>query len=207
MAGAECMEVSERPPDVASVETVVPSPLNMTHLRERQERRKLKCKKLGKKLEILDRQIKKCSEAEVTLEEMESGYSVYIKEDLLKRKFVKTWQELCELQHMSDRIVVEDTETSYEGTPYPEINRRIVQRLRKDEFPDYFDIVQILDRCNTKYSLGIAGEERVQLARKVFKDVGKILKRCRHRDFIATFGSHLTDNFTASEDPAEKVYK
>ena len=206
MASAEVperIEVSEGSSDVTGV---VSSPLNATELRERHQRKKLVLKKLEKKLEILDRQIKKCAEAEVSLDEMESGYSAYIKEDLLKRKFVKTWQEFCQLQRVSDAVAIEDSEfSSYEGTPYPEVNRRVQRLLRQDEFPDYIDIVQLVDRCNTKHSLGITAEEKGQLSRKVFKDVGKIMKRSRHRDFIHHFGSHLTDNFSSTADPARKV--
>ena len=183
------------------------SSLNAVALRERRRRRKLRLKKLEKRLEVLDRHIKKWAKAEVSLEDMNSGFSAYMKEDLLKRKFVQTWQELCELQHLNDSIVIEDEEASgYEGTPYPEVNRRVQRLLRLDEFPDYVDVVQLLDRCNSKYDLRIAPEERGKLARKVFKDVGRIMKRSRHRDFVHHFGSHLTDNFTTDVDPAETVY-
>ena len=204
------MDVSQDPAgDLASpvAQTAVPPPLNATELKERRQRKKLRFKKLKKKLEILDRQIKKCAEAEVSLEEMDSGYSAYIKEDLLKRKFVKTWQELCRAQRVSDGIVIENSERSaYEGTPYSEVNRRVQRLLQQDEFPDYIDIVQLLDRCNAKHGLGMAPEEKGQLARKVFKEVGKIIKRSRHRDFVHHFGSHLTDSFSSSLDPAEKVH-
>ena len=192
--------------DGPSTETPGFSSLNATALRERRQRKKLRFKKLEKRLEVLDRQIKKCAEAEVSLDEMKSGYSAYIKEDVLKRKFVKTWQELCRLQHVSDSIEIEDREGScYEGTPYPEVNRRVQRLLRLDEFPDYLDVVQLVERCNSKHSLGIGAEKKGQLARKIFKDVGKIMKRSRHRDFVHHFGSHLTDSFFPASDPAEQV--
>lgn len=192
-------------PEDASRGTDRASPLNAADLRERRQRKKLRLKKLEKKLEVLDRQIKKCNEAELNLDEMKSGYSAYIKEDILKRKFVKTWQEICQLQRVSDSIIIENPESNYEGTKYPEVNRRVKRLLRLDEFPDYIDIVQMLDRCNTKHNLGIAVEERGRLARAVFKDVGKIMKKSRQIDFVHHFGSHLTDDFKTTDDPAEKV--
>ena len=189
-----------------SAATVESSALNLAELKERRQRKKLRLKKLEKKLEILDRQIKKCAEADLSLDELESGYSAYIKEDLLKKKFVKTWQELCQLRRVSDSIMIDDrTNSTYDGTAYPEVNRRVQRLLHLDEFPDYIDIVQLLDRCNTKHSLGIASDEKGQLSRKVFKDVGRIMKRRRHRDFLHHFGSHLTDTISMVEDPAEKV--
>jgi len=123
-----------------------PKALNVTQLRERKHKKKFAIKKLEKKLELLDRQIKKFSEAEVALDEMTSGSSAYMKEDLLKRKFVATWQKLCELQNIPDDIVIEDHDSSnYSGTPYPEINRRVQRLLKFDEFPDHFDICQLID--------------------------------------------------------------
>lgn len=179
------------------------SALNATQLREKKHKKKFTIKKLEKKLELLDRQIKKFNEAEVTLDEMASGSSAYMKEDLLKRKFVATWQKLCELQGISDDLVIEDHDSSsYSGTPYPEINRRVQRLLRFDEFPDHFDVCQLIERCNKKHNLGISNEEKVLLSRKVFKEVGQILKKSRHRDFIAHFGSHLTDKMKTVEDPA-----
>ena len=191
-------------PDMAGETST--SSLNAAALREKRQRKKLRIKKLEKSLEILDRRIRKCAEAEVSLDEMGSGYSAYIKEDHLKRKFVQTWRELCRMQHVSDGIVIEDKEgLGYDGTPYPEINRRVQRLLRMDEFPDFVDVVQLLDRCNSKHELGIGSDERGKLARKVFKDVGRIMKRSRHRDFVQHFGCHLTDSFSATSDPAEKV--
>ena len=175
--------------------------LNAALLRERKHKKRYIIKKLEKKLELLDRQIKKYNEAEVSLDEMESGSSAYLKEDFYKRKFVQTWQKLCELQSVPDEIVIEDS-ANYAGTPYPEINRRVQRLLRLDEFPDHFDICQLVDRCNSKHCLGISTEEKSQLSRKIFKEVGKLLKDRRHRDFIAHFGSHLTDKCKAGEDPA-----
>lgn len=165
--------------------------------------RKYKIKALEKKLELLDRQIRRFNEAEITLDDMNEPTSAYIKEHLLKTKFVDTWEKLCKLRGIDPEVVIEDEQTqNYSGTPYPEINRRIQRLLRMDEFPDCFDIVQLIERANTKYSLGISTEERSQLATKIFKEVGGALKKRRHRDFVAHFGSHLTDDFKESRDPA-----
>lgn len=43
-----------------------------------------------------------------------------------------------------------------EGTSYPEINRRISQYVNRfHTFPDYGDIVEIIEKCNGKHGLGI----------------------------------------------------
>ena len=136
---------------------------------------------------------------------MDSGNSAYMKEDLLKRKFIATWQELCGVVGISPEIEIcsEGISSGYTKTPYPEINRRVTRLLRCNEFPDHYDIVELIERCNTKHVLGISVEEKAQLSKEVFKDVGKILKSQRARDFKAHFGSHLTDDaLKKSEDPA-----
>ena len=145
------------------------------------------------------------NEAEVSLDEMDSGTSAYMKEDLLKRKFMATWQKLCGVVGISPEIEICTDEISlgYTKTPYPEINRRVTRLLRCNEFPDHYDIVELIERCNTKHVLGISVEEKAQLSREVFKDIGKILKSQRARDFKVHFGSHLTDDaLKKSEDPA-----
>ena len=165
--------------------------------------RKYKVKALEKKLELLDRQIRRFNEADVSLDDMNEASSAYIKEHLLKRKFIDTWEKLCKLKGIDPEVGIEDEQTqNYSGTPYPEINRRVQRLLRMDEFPDCFDIVQLIERANTKHCLGISAEERSHLSTKVFKEVGKALKKRRHRDFVAHFGSHLTDQFKESCDPA-----
>lgn len=143
------------------------------------------------------------NEEELSLDDMLSGSSAYMKEDLLKRKFVDTWQKLCHVVGIPPEIeIVHDNGNMYSETPYPEINRRVQRLLRRDEFPDYFDICELVERCNTKYDLGIGAEEKSQLSRKVFKSVGAILKARRQKDFKQHFGSHLTDFLKDSEDPA-----
>ena len=178
--------------------------LNADQLKDRKLKRKYMIKKLEKKLEVLDRQIKKFNEADLSLEDMNSGSSVYMKEDLLKRRFVATWEELCRLQRIPAdiEIVEEGVGAEYSGTDYPQINRRVQRLLQLDEFPDHFDIVQLIERCDTKHDLHISSEEKVQLSKRVFKEVGKILKRRRQRDFKVHFGSHLTDSVKTDEDPA-----
>lgn len=143
------------------------------------------------------------SEEEVSLDEMLSGSSAYLKEDYIKRKFMDTWEELCALLKISSSIEVahEDKEETY-STPYPEINRRVQRLLKTDEFPDYIDVCELVDRCNTKHKLGIGLAEKTQISEKLFKTVGKIIKCRRSRDYRAHFGSHLTDAMKMEDDPA-----
>ena len=131
------------------------------------------------------------------------GSSAFMQEDFFKRKFVATWNELCSILSISPEIeIIHDDGAPFSETPYPEINRRVQRLLRRDEFPDHFDICELIDRCNTKHNLAIGAEEKAQLSRKVFERVGAVLKSRRQKDFKQYFGSHLTDVVKDSEDPA-----
>jgi len=142
------------------------------------------------------------SEEDVSLDEMGSAHSAYLKEDYVKRKFLNTWEEICELQKIPPTIEVVHEDGAFSGTHYPEINRRVQRILKTDEFPDHMDIYEVIDRCNTKHSLGIGESEKSELSRKVFKEVGKIIKSRRIKDYQAHFGSHLTDVVKLEADPA-----
>lgn len=196
------------------------TPLNASHVERRRLKKKYAIKKLEKKLENYNRQIKKfvksskmtiitlpcCrfSEQEVSLEDMKSRNTAYLQEDYLKRKFLATWEELCALLRIPSTIEVTHEDGAYSGTPYPEVNRRVQRLLRTDEFPDHMDIMELIERCNSKHSLGISAAEKSEMARKVFKEVGKLIKSRRVKDYKHHFGSHLTDAVTELDDPADR---
>ena len=138
------------------------------------------------------------------MDDMMSGSSAYLKEDYVKRKFLATWEELCDVLRIPSTIEVshEEENGSYSGTGYPEINRRVQRLLKNDQFPDHMDICEMVERCNTKHKLGISSSEKVELSRKVFKEVGKIIKSRRIKDYKAHFGCHLTDAVVIEDDPA-----
>ena len=161
-------------------------------------------KKLQKKMEVYSRQIKKFNEESLSFNEMDRDDSAYMKVDALQRKLIKTWEDICRLQGTSSEITVKYDTKSFKGTKYEELNQKINRLLDKsvDCFPDYVDILTVVTRCNTKYNLCIHGDEQGPLARRIFQDVIKELKRRRQGDFISCFGSHLTDECKGKRDPA-----
>ncbi len=161
---------------------------------------KSRVKRLEKKLELYDRKIKRIMESEVTLEEMNSDTSAYLQEDILKRQFLKTWVELCDLLHISPEVQVGDSSCTYEGTKYSSLNRRVQRLIKHGEFPDYWDVCQLIQRVNIKHNLNITDKERQSLSQKVFIEVGEQLKKHRVKRWNALFGCHLTDDL--EEDPA-----
>lgn len=169
----------------------------------RKQLMKKKVKQLETRLEEYDRQIRRVTEMELTLSDMDSDTSPYLMEDMLKRKFMRTWYQLCNLLHIDPEIRIQQRrEEGYSGTRYSEINRRVQRLLSLDEFPDHFDVCQLVERVNEKYSLGIGREERVAISRLVFKEVGVIIQQRRRSEFKHSFGCHLTDDLTDGDDPA-----
>ena len=161
-------------------------------------------KKLRKKMEIYSRQIKKFNEESLSFNEMDRNDSAYMKVDALQRKLLKTWEEFCRVQGMSPDIAVKYNATGFIGTQYEELNKKINRLLDKsmDCFPDYLDVLTIVQRCTTKHKLPISSEEQGTLSRRLFQDIIKELKRRRQGDFISHFGSHLTDECKGTSDPA-----
>ena len=161
-------------------------------------------KKLRKKMEIYSRQIKKFNEESLSFNEMDRNDSAYMKVDALQRKLLKTWEEFCRVQGMSPDIAVKYNTSEFIGTQYEELNKKINRLLDKsiDCFPDYIDVLTIVQRCTTKHKLPISNEEQGKLSRRLFQDIIKELKRRRQGDFISHFGSHLTDECKGKSDPA-----
>ena len=184
-------------------ETTEPIDTNKEKRIKLSRKRNKRVKRLEKKLELYQRKIRQTMEMEVTLDEMETDTSPYLKEDLIKRKFVKVWHELCDVVGISPEIQESGHHHySYESTSYPEINRRVERLLRLDEFPDYWDVCQLVNRVNEKHSLGIKEKESHLLSRKIFREVGDQIKQRRQQTYSQLFGSHLTD--ITEEDPALK---
>ena len=195
---------SPQPEDVAGTSTAVPADAKKEERkRRRRELTKKKVKQLEQKLAEYDRQIRKVTEMELSLEEMDSSTSAYLMEDAIKRKFMRTWYRLCELLHMDPEIKISTSSAiDYNGTSHSQLNRRVNRLITMNEFPDHFDVCQLVDRVNEKHSLGLSKENRICLSRKIFKEVGEILQRRRKAEFWQSFGCHLTDSLPELEDPA-----
>lgn len=193
---------SERNNCDSLVATHVPASTRSNKKQVHSKLRKRRIKLLEKKLELYHRQIQRVSEMEVTLDDMETRSSAYLKEDWLKRRFLQVWEELCDLVGVSPEVQMNDHvyPRPYQGTQFPEINRRVERLLQLGEFPDYYDVCQLVNRCNEKHSLEMKHEEVLHLSKRLFKEVGDILKKQRMKDFMHHVGCHFTDD--APEDPA-----
>uniref|UniRef100_A0A8C8SKF1 Death domain-associated protein 6 n=1 Tax=Pelusios castaneus TaxID=367368 RepID=A0A8C8SKF1_9SAUR len=149
-------------------------------------------------------EIRRLQEQELDLEELDSEDSTYLQESRLKSKMMRIFERLCELKQcnsLTGRVI--EQRIPYRGTRYPEVNRRIERFInRPDAFPDYSDILKVIQKASTRHNLGLAKRQMQNMAQDAFREVGNRLQERRHLDLVYNFGSHLTDQYRPDMDPA-----
>ncbi|XP_035169937.1 death domain-associated protein 6-like, partial [Oxyura jamaicensis] len=155
-------------------------------------------------LRVYTGEIRRLQERELDLAELDSEDSSYLQESRLKRKMMRIFQRLCELKQCSSltgRVI--EQRIAYRGTRYPEVNRRIERFINRPEaFPDYTDILKVIQKASARHSLGLARRQMESMAQDAFREVGNRLQERRHLDLVYNFGSHLTDQYRPGTDPA-----
>ncbi|KAF4080362.1 hypothetical protein AMELA_G00169560 [Ameiurus melas] len=158
-------------------------------------------------LKVYGDEIRRLQERDLSLEDLEKEDSSYIQEHKLKRKMMKIYDKLCELKNCSTltgRVL--EQKISYSGTRYPEINKKIERFINRPEIcqnpPDYRDILQVVKRANERNQLMLSRKQEAQIAQEVFRETGNRLQERRHLDMVYNFGSHLTDFYKPTSDPA-----
>ncbi|XP_037958403.1 daxx-like protein [Teleopsis dalmanni] len=160
---------------------------------------------------IVDRQIKKLNKALYkttklinTLEESEVDFddedSTYLQVERYKKRACMIYEKICDLTGESknaNRLVKRPLH--FQGTIYPIFNKTIQAYVNKSKgFPDYWDILRVLEHCNTKHGFGLTMFEMKPIAQEAFMKIGKMLQRRRKSDLYETV-THYTANL---EDPA-----
>ncbi|NWI67585.1 DAXX protein, partial [Todus mexicanus] len=153
-------------------------------------------------LRVYTGEIRRLQERELDLAELDSEDSSYLQESRLKRKMMRIFERLCQLKGCSSltgRVL--EQRIPYRGTRYPELNRRIERFINRPEaFPDYSDILKVIQKANARHGLGLARRHMENMAQDAFREVGNRLQERRHLDLVYNFGSHLTDHYRPGED-------
>lgn len=158
-------------------------------------------------LKVYNDEIYRLQQAELSLDEMEAEDSLYIQEHKLKRKMMKIYEKLCDLKGcntLTGRVI--EQKIVFNGTRYPEINKRIQRFINGPEArvnpPDYHDILQQVLRANERHNLCLPRKQLNQIAQEAFRETGSRIQERRHLDLVYNFGSHLTDSYKIATDPA-----
>ncbi|XP_030053063.1 death domain-associated protein 6 isoform X2 [Microcaecilia unicolor] len=184
------------------VDPAAEQPAEVTEKRQTGSRRQIRY--LENLLKMYTAEIRRLQEKELDLEEMDDQDSTYIQENRLKRKMMRIFDKLCELKKccsLTGRVI--EQRIPYRGTRYPEVNRRVEKFINKpDNFPDYGDILKVIQKTSIRHGLGLAKKQMQSMAQDAFREVGNRLQERRHLDMIYNFGSHLTDEYKPGFDPA-----
>ncbi|XP_063041500.1 death domain-associated protein 6 isoform X2 [Engraulis encrasicolus] len=158
-------------------------------------------------LKVYNDEIKRLQEKELSVDDMGKEDSSYIQEHKLKRKMMKIYDKLCELKScntLTGRVI--EQRIPYKGTRYPEINKKIERYINSPDVrwspPDYQDILRLVQRANERHGLSLSRSQQSQIAQDAFQDTGRRLQDRRHLDMVYNFGSHLTDAYKPTTDPA-----
>ena len=168
-------------------------------------KRQVRINRLKEKLKHVSDKIKILNQAELSLEEMNMSDSTYIQECRLKERFNKIWAKLCKIRGRptdTGRVIEKDVKCP--STGFPEIDRAVNKFLKKKRgrFPDKFDISRVIQDAKREHGLKISSQALREISDEVFVAIGNKLQERRKLDFSNNFGCHLTDDYSASNDPA-----
>ncbi|XP_017474864.1 PREDICTED: uncharacterized protein LOC108365374, partial [Rhagoletis zephyria] len=159
-------------------------------------------KKLNKALYILTKRIEVLESTEVDWEDEDSSY---LQVERFKKRACQIYEKICDLTGESKnahRLVKKPIH--FNGTTYTQFNKTLQAYVnRTKEFPDYFDVLRMLEHCNRQYAYTLATFEMKRIAHDAFMKVGKLLQSRRKTDLYETvthFTAHEKD--PASVDPA-----
>lgn len=162
-------------------------------------------RKLEKHLVKLAHGIKKLREKEVHWEDSDEENSPYIMESRYKAQAVKVWQKICELEGRRPTTGRErDRKFSFKGTRYDGLNTKVEKLVNKSKiFPDFTDILSLVQAENNEVGLGLGNQEMQNMARIIFSDVGQELQKRRQKDELSIARSYLEQDPDFDADPAE----
>lgn len=172
-------------------------------------KRQKNIRRMEKLMGRLDKEIRRYSEKELSLEEMGRDDSSHMIEHKLRKRFVEAWQKWCKLKgHEAKNGRGVEKKVNYRGTRYPEINLKIRKLVKRGTFPDFHDVFSVIKQTNRVKKLDIHELDLRPLAIEVFKDVGELLSKRRINDYMFNpgYASFLdTPVDPATEDPELKT--
>lgn len=117
----------------------------------REAKRERKIKNLNEALLSCKQKIQEYERAEVDWDD--EGNSKYIVTEKIKERAYKIYLKLCDLtgeSRSAERAVKKPIK--FDGTKFKEFNKKLEKFVNEQKiFPDMFDVLRIIDYCNTKY--------------------------------------------------------
>lgn len=159
-------------------------------------------KELYKGLRRVKRRIRDLEEEEVDWEDDED--SAYIKKVRFEKRACAIYQKICEITGESNhahRIIKKPIK--FKGTRFVEFNKMLTKMVNnKNSFPNFYDILKLLDHCNKQFSFGLLQEQVRREAQDAFEKLGKILQKRRKDDLYESTTFYIGETTDpAKEDP------
>ncbi|XP_013109294.2 daxx-like protein [Stomoxys calcitrans] len=158
-------------------------------------------KKLNKALYVLTKRIEVLEETAVDWDDDDSSF---LQVERFKKRACQIYEKICDLTGESKnarRLVKKPIK--FNETRIPQFNKTLQAFInRTKEFPDYFDVLRMLEHCNRTYSLGLVNFEMRNIAQDAFIKVGKLLQSRRKAELYETvthYGGNVKD--PAQSDP------
>ncbi|XP_017153991.1 proteoglycan 4 isoform X2 [Drosophila miranda] len=179
----------EQKPNDAGQESVSPAIDKRTD--ERIRRMNIALHRINKRIQALEN-------SEVDWDDDDN--SSYLTVERYKKRACEIYEKICDLTGESKSAFRQLKQPiRFEDSPYPQFNRMLSSFVnRMQEFPDYHDVLQLLEHCNKMNEMGLATFEMKLIASDAFLSVGRLLQSKRKRDLYET-----ANHFTGSvKDPA-----
>lgn len=122
-------------------------------------------RKLNRTLYTITKRISALEEADVDWNDDDD--SSYLQVERYKKRACQIYEKICDLtgesksahRQMKQPIMFKDT-------PYPQFNRTLSAFVnRMHEFPDYYDVLKLLEHCNKEKELGLASFEMKRIGK------------------------------------------
>ncbi|XP_073822624.1 daxx-like protein isoform X2 [Musca autumnalis] len=168
-----------------------------THISTGNKKLDEQIKKLNKALYVLTKRIEVLEETAVDWDDDDSSF---LQVERFKKRACQIYEKICDLTGESKnarRLVKKPIK--FNETRIPQFNKTLQAFInRTKEFPDYFDVLRMLEHCNRTYNLGLVNFEMKNIAEDAFIKVGKLLQSRRKAELYETV-THYGGN---SKDPA-----
>ncbi|ALC40211.1 DLP [Drosophila busckii] len=155
-------------------------------------------RKLNRTLYTITKRISALEEADVDWNDDDD--SSYLQVERYKKRACQIYEKICDLTGESKSAHRQLKQPiCFKDSPHPQFNRTLSAFVnRMHEFPDYHDVLQLLEHCNKEKELGLATFEMKRIAHDAFVKVGRLLQARRKTDLYETV-THFTAN---AKDPA-----
>ncbi|XP_076661227.1 daxx-like protein isoform X2 [Halictus rubicundus] len=176
-----------------------------------------KIKVILKAMQKCEKHIKKLEESEVNFDDDDN--SSYISLERYKHRMVELYNKYCQYtgenidagrhylrpKHLSTTgiVTVDHAITNFINSKLSKLHKlkKIGTFTDAVIFPDYKDILDCVERCNTLNNLGLETKQQQRIAKKAFIELGEYLQRSRRNDYWDTFSLYLENK---EDDPASK---